>query len=1211
MGGAREETLGNTPGGDFFPVPGNLEKSSPGGMISPPNSFLLVPYFEDERSEKKGDFHLIGPTPLPSVQGLEPTPQNALTGLEWYGAGPGGESARSYALGSGEKIFPRLSQFLPPIVSPEGRIAHGRRGETDTFVSVDPTEPLRILPPGTESFWENQGQLQVLEKTSGLNRSLSNETPPPAYHTPSSMGGSWPTTPRSLTGDGHFARLPTVISESTDRYHPGTVRMIGGVGTQEVQKQVPEEMGGESLKRDRDIPSTPGSEEENRKEANERIFQEKMSNAQLGTAQAPMLLDDQEDDGSVTLPAHSPGGQRLQSLLQRSLGFENGDEEAYPNETMDEYWDRWAKRIEEANGVVNQRLTMAEGQLVENVQHFSQMLAHHTGNAQQFTQLFGHIGELFQRFQGLEQCIHTVSEQQLLSAQAAQALVQSGLETLQKNIYDRLGGAWAELDIRADVLLVRMQEFWGNEKVALREQVLENFLQQQSVLQEAPTLPQILAAREEIRLEMKAEVAEFIKFLNGEKNAISCVRIGVESTYGKMATYPNATGLEQRFSEIMQFCETAKPKIESADLWVQKLKDKVEEQHQTIRGLTDKLVFLEGKSQQMAPPAQIIQVPSQQHLQNGITREEMQLRLENESLKEKMRRMEGGLMPPPPPQPPSSTVPSYTCVNPVTQTPSMPTLAQPETGKPGMGVHAEMLQTPQKPKGRSESRLGGLFSKLEALDSDEEESMQRTHTIFNAFTPGLSVPMGRQTEVRPVRVQDTSNPQWPFSFATPLQNHAHRYLEPAIFDGQSKNWPKFIRTWNDYLRVADTEGRSTGREKALVFRQHVPENLKREMDSFMGQGHSFAQWVNRLSVRFGNTQELERKQWRELRLEFKGQLKVSDWLSYMSVFTEHQTRVRASNDEALMVVENAVPAFVQTWVKQFKLRKVYKEKRVHLRLTPGPTTAQVQEAIYQWVNMSPKFVQEISPGVFEVKVMTTDQVEMLLTLNGKTVNARGEKAQVDVPPHEWNMSELVENIAERLECQPPRENERSNRATAADGFEPGWEQTPAVFAPQQNFQTQPFQPQPVFQTQNAFAPQNHFQPVQAFMPQPQPPQRPIPPKRPEPTKPPVYVQPVMPVAPPVLIQQLSKKPVLTQTFWGTTHAVEEPMETHYPFRPPGVPPSGGGGIQKGGGTSKGKGKGKGGKGDSGGRGGGQNDSAGANVPKSGVQSAKVTQDSLT
>jgi hypothetical protein len=104
---------------------------------------------------------------------------------------------------------------------------------------------------------------------------------------------------------------------------------------------------------------------------------------------------------------------------------------------------------------------------------------------------------------------------------------------------------------------------------------------------------------------------------------------------------------------------------------------------------------------------------------------------------------------------------------------------------------------------------------------------------------------------------------------------------------------------------------------------------------------------------------------------------------------------------------------------------------------------------------------------------------------------------------------------------------------------------------------------------------------------------------------------VMPVAPPVLIQQLSKKPVLTQTFWGTTHAVEEPMETHYPFRPPGVPPSGGGGIQKGGGTSKGKGKGKGGKGDSGGRGGGQNDSAGANVPKSGVQSAKVTQDSLT
>ncbi len=105
-----------------------------------------------------------------------------------------------------------------------------------------------------------------------------------------------------------------------------------------------------------------------------------------------------------------------------------------------------------------------------------------------------------------------------------------------------------------------------------------------------------------------------------------------------------------------------------------------------------------------------------------------------------------------------------------------------------------------------------------------------------------------------------------FPFASPLQQHAQQFLQPPQVDGQPKNWPTFIRKWEEYLKIADAGRASSGLEKAVIFKNYLPDNLRKEMKSHLGQGHTFTQWIRRLAVRFGHTGELERKQWHELRL---------------------------------------------------------------------------------------------------------------------------------------------------------------------------------------------------------------------------------------------------------------------------------------------------------------------------------------------------------
>ena len=271
-----------------------------------------------------------------------------------------------------------------------------------------------------------------------------------------------------------------------------------------------------------------------------------------------------------------------------------------------------------------------------------------------------------------------------------------------------------------------------------------------------------------------------------------------------------------------------------------------------------------------------------------------------------------------------------------------------------------------------------------------------------------------------------------FPFMSPLQQHAQQFLQPLFFDGQPKNWPNFIRKWDEYVKIADATGGTSGLENSLVFKNYLPDNLKKEMESYMAQGHSFVKWINRLQVRYGNTSELERKQWYELRLETKGQVKVADWRSFMSVFTEYQLRVQATQDEAISVLQSAVPGFIQGWIKQFKVKKQYAEKKVHLHLGEGVPESEVMENLWSWIHVKPRHIWEIAPGVFEVSVGNTSQMEALLRLDGALVGADGRRAIAELPPQNLDLSELTDFVSEKFESQPVREVERSARQAVGD-----------------------------------------------------------------------------------------------------------------------------------------------------------------------------------
>ena len=121
---------------------GNFQRV--GETISAENPLLLRPYFEvGESSSEIVPYGYVHP---PGGKGFEPAlvPRVGL-GARFTLPTPT-TGLRSYALGTGDKILPRLNPFPVPLVSPEGwRPAHGSSGFSST--GVDESVTRRILPP--------------------------------------------------------------------------------------------------------------------------------------------------------------------------------------------------------------------------------------------------------------------------------------------------------------------------------------------------------------------------------------------------------------------------------------------------------------------------------------------------------------------------------------------------------------------------------------------------------------------------------------------------------------------------------------------------------------------------------------------------------------------------------------------------------------------------------------------------------------------------------------------------------------------------------------------------------------------------------------------------------------------------------------------------------------------------------------------------------
>ena len=95
----------------------------------------------------------------------------------------------------------------------------------------------------------------------------------------------------------------------------------------------------------------------------------------------------------------------------------------------------------------------------------------------------------------------------------------------------------------------------------------------------------------------------------------------------------------------------------------------------------------------------------------------------------------------------------------------------------------------------------------------------------------------------------------------------------------------------------------------------------------------------------------------------------------------------------------------------------------------------MQSYLWDWVQLKPRHVCEVGEGMFEVTVTSSTQMETLLRINGVLIHEDGRRARIELPPQNWDLAELADFIAEKLETQSLREVERNVRFA---NEEPEW-----------------------------------------------------------------------------------------------------------------------------------------------------------------------------
>jgi hypothetical protein len=175
--------------------------------------------------------------------------------------------------------------------------------------------------------------------------------------------------------------------------------------------------------------------------------------------------------------------------------------------------------------------------------------------------------------------------------------------------------------------------------------------------------------------------------------------------------------------------------------------------------------------------------------------------------------------------------------------------------------------------------------------------------------------------------------------------------------------------------------------------------------------------MTHLETRHGNTEEMEKKQWRELRIHHPGKLRSPEWRSFMARFMAGAALVGATQDEAFTTLMDAVPIFIRNWIQQKRITRKYQHPRLFLRVGPGLDPQLIKQCVQNWCGILPKVAMEAEPGVFDVEMPSQKAVERLAECRGQVINLDGRRLEVFMPPIRFELGEVLQQVAERLECQ--------------------------------------------------------------------------------------------------------------------------------------------------------------------------------------------------
>ena len=564
--------------------------------------------------------------------------------------------------------------------------------------------------------------------------------------------------------------------------------------------------GEREKKRERGAMSPPSSEEERRRET---LAQRNRTMEPGETPEMPMLIDEEQPEGTQAKQPLFQNPRPLEHFAPREVP------RLEPSALYDENLLAWIEGVDEERGHVLAKVGQIDGQLLQQSQILSNVANGHLNFRTELNQVLAHFQKIDTYIQNLDRTMHTLAEEQQMVKQEIQRNLQTGVaEPALKFIKESAQVASAELEVKTETLLNRLQHGWSQERMALRESILQEVLAHQPP---ALTMEELNNIKESARAELQNDLRHFMTFLDHEKTLLDQQR--------SMGSGDPLPVIEKRILEVIDFCHGAKAKMEGSENFVTQLKGQVDTQAQVMHALMGKISEWDNRlqtlpqgplgpipsgdpkgHQQISQTPQISQRDPAGHAQNLLATDEvLELRAQNARLNSQLQNLQNQAIPTVATGPRERSTPDQSQAQPLgSQDPGrlpsrkpLPTCVDRLREMPSVSSQYQSRDAPGGTQHLGKGK-GGLLDTPKFIDDDEEGGLPYTTPFCYPARLQGSVPCGaRSAEVRVGESQSRGvHPanQWGmFPFASPLQQHAQQFLQPPHFDGQPKNWPVFIR----------------------------------------------------------------------------------------------------------------------------------------------------------------------------------------------------------------------------------------------------------------------------------------------------------------------------------------------------------------------------------------------------------------------------------